>query len=139
LPVARTPHGKTLRVTTSVGSMKRRTRTAALLWVSVGVVVVGGVIGVAGALGAFALQVPVTVVNDLHERVDLTCLSDNRNGVRPGHEVVLPVDSGSTEDCEVDGHGDLGCLVLDAHGQLAAPHEIRISEARRDRGPDCSV
>jgi hypothetical protein len=128
-----------VNVTTSVGSMKRRTRTAALLWGSVGVIIAGGVIGVAGALGAFVAQVPVTVVNDLQERVDLTCLSDNRDGVRPGQEVVLTVDSGSTEDCEVDGHGDLGCLVLDARGQLAAPHEIRISESRRDLGPDCSV
>lgn len=119
--------------------MKRRTRTAALLWGSVGVTVAGGVIGVAGALGAFAVQVPVTVVNDLQERVDLTCLSDNRDGVRPGHEVVLSVDSGSAEDCEVDGHEELGCLVLHARGQLAAAHEIRISQARRDVGPDCSV
>ena len=119
--------------------MRRRTRTAALLWGSAGVTIAGGVIGVAGALGAFAVQVPVMVVNDLQERVDLTCLSDNRDGVRPGHEVVLSVDSGSTADCEVDGHGKLGCLVLDTRGQLAVPHEIRISEARRGPEPDCSV
>lgn len=119
--------------------MRHRTRTAAILWASVGVVVAGSAVGVAGALGAFAEQVPVTVVNDLQERVDLTCFSDNRDGVRPGQQVVLVIDSGSTEDCEVDGRRELGCLVLDARGRLAAPHEIRISEARRDLGPDCSV
>ncbi|UBQ02524.1 hypothetical protein [Curtobacterium sp. TXMA1] len=94
------------------------------------------------ALGASRAQVPITVVNDLGRSVDLTCLWDNRDGLAPRGRTTLLVDAGSTEDCEVDAHdgtAEYGCLVLDARGRLAAPHELRLSDASTDPSIDCST
>lgn len=85
---------------------------------------------------------PITLVNDLGHSVDLACLWDNRDGLVPGDRMTLLVDAGSTEDCEIDAHDgstEYGCLVLDARGRLAAPHELRVSDASTDPSLACST
>jgi hypothetical protein len=87
------------------------------------------------AIGLFEPQTSVTVVNDTDTIVDLTSLWDNRDGLRPGSSTVLHVDSGSVEDCEVDGRTPEfggGCLALDARGSLREPHTVRLAEAPID-------
>ncbi|WP_267421906.1 MULTISPECIES: hypothetical protein [unclassified Curtobacterium] len=84
----------------------------------------------------------MTVVNDVGRSVDLTCAWDNRDDLRPGERTDVPVDHGSVEDCEVDAHDGstaYGCLVLDARGALAVPHEVHLTEARTETDVDCSV
>ena len=123
--------------------MTGRVRNTATIGVLVGcVVLLATVAAVAWAAGAFRSQVPITVVNDLGRSVDLTCLWDNRDGLAPRGRTTLLVDAGSTEDCEVDAHdgtAEYGCLVLDARGRLAAPHELRLSDASTDPSIDCST
>lgn len=95
------------------------------------------------ALGLFTTQVHVRVINDGPHPVSLTCLWDNRGYLPSAGRTTLPVDSGSVEDCEVEDlhdNGYLGCLVLDARGKLASPHDIRISAALPDTATrNCSV
>lgn len=101
--------------------------------VAMALVAVAAVVWAVGStFGLFQPQVQVTVVNDEAETVDLTCLWDNRDGVRPGQRVVMPVSRGSSEDCAVDGHDGtyFGCLVLDARGAMSTEHEMLLSTAR---------
>ncbi len=87
---------------------------------------------VAWAAGASRSQVPITVVNDLGHPVDLTCLWDNRDGLAPRGRTALLVDAH-------DGSTEYGRLVLDARGRLAAPHELRVSDASTDPSLACST
>jgi hypothetical protein len=120
----------------------RRPSTVMLVWVSGCVLLVAVIASVGCASGLFRPQVSVTVVNDIGRSVDLTCSSDNLDDLRPDERTVLPVDDGSVEDCDVDardGSAEYGCLVLDARGALAVPHEVQVSEARTATEADCSV
>jgi hypothetical protein len=120
----------------------RRRSIVTLAWVSGCVLLVAVIALVGWASGLFRSQVAVTVVNDVGVSVDLTCAWDNRDDLRPDERTVLPVDDGSAEDCEVDAHDgstSYGCLVLDARGALAVPHEVHVSEARTATEVDCSV
>jgi hypothetical protein len=113
-----------------------------LVWVSGCVLLVAVIASVGWASGLFRPQVSVTVVNDVGRSVDLTCASDNRDDLRPEERAVLHVDDGSVEDCAVDAHdgsAKYGCLVLDARGALAVPHELRVSKARTVTEDECSV
>lgn len=120
----------------------RRRSIVTLAWGSGCVLLVAVIALVGWAPGLFRPQVAVTVVNDVGASVDLTCAWDNRDDLRPDERTVLPVDDGSVEDCEVDAHDGstaYGCLVLDARGALAVPHEVHVSEARTAAEVDCSV
>ncbi|MCJ1713589.1 hypothetical protein [Curtobacterium sp. VKM Ac-2922] len=107
---------------------------------------IAAVVWVASVLGLFTAPTSVVVVNDTRGSVDLTCLWDNREDLRPGSRTTMSVDRGSTEDCEVDPHPGTGdtdrdttCLVLDARGEQAESHEQRVSSARDEDTVDCAV
>lgn len=58
----------------------------------------------------------------------LVCLSANRGGVLPGRLPVVKIGRGSTDDCEVDGTVDSGCLRVAGRGPEGATHEVLASE-----------
>jgi hypothetical protein len=120
----------------------RRRTIVSLVVVAASLILVAGTVSIGSALGLFQKQIPVTVVNDSDHRVDLTCLWDNRDGLRPGKRITLPVDAESVEHCELDGTSDgadYGCLVVDARGSFAVPHEVRVTSARDTDTFDCLV
>jgi hypothetical protein len=104
-------------------------------------VIVSGVAILGWTIGLFRPETTIIVVNDTEHRIDLTCLWDNRDDLRPGERTRLLVEVGTVEDCWVDGHQDgtaYRCLSLDARDVAPTTPDIAVTAARPDDG-DCNV